>query len=56
MKKLEDKFEVLQLKAKLISEIKYKENSKTFKILEYDKSDYIIIYEDNYCTGILKIE
>ena len=63
MKKLEYTFEELQLLAKkfeknskLISEIKYKENSKTFKLLEYDKCDYIIIYDDKNCTGILKIE
>ena len=63
MIKLQYTFEELQLiakefesKAKLISEIKYKESSKTFKLLEYDKCDYIIIYDDKYCTGILKIE
>ena len=63
MKKLEYTFEDLQLiaaeienKAKLISEIKYKESSKTFKLLEYDKSDYIIIYDDKHCIGILKIK
>ena len=63
MKKLEYTFEELQLisqefenNSKLISEIKYKEKSKTFKLIEYDKCDYIIIYDNNYCTGILKIE
>lgn len=63
MKKLEYTFEELQViakefenKAKLISEIKYKESLKTFKLLEYDKSDYIIIYDDKNCIGILKIE
>ena len=63
MKKLEYKFEQLQLlaqvfenNAKIISEIKYKEKSKTFKLLEYDKCVYIIIYEDNHCAGILEIE
>lgn len=63
MKKTEYTFEELQLiaaefenKAKIISEIKYKEKSKTFRLIEYDKSDYIIIYDDKYCTGILKIE
>ena len=63
MKKLEYTFEELQLLAKkfeknskLISEIKYKENSKTFKLLEYDKCDYIIIYDNKHCSGILKIE
>lgn len=63
MKKLEYTFEELQLiaeefesKAKLISEIEYKEKSKTFRLIEYDKCDYIIIYDDKQCTGILKIE
>ena len=63
MKTLEYTFEELQLlakdfesKAKLISEIKYKESSKTFKLLEYDRCDYIIIYDNKHCTGILKIE
>ena len=63
MKNLEYTFEELQQiatefenKAKLISEIKYKENSKTFKLLEYDKCDYIIIYDNKQCSGILKIE
>lgn len=63
MKNLVYTFEELQLlakkfesKAKLISEIKYKESSKTFKLIEYDKCDYIIIYDDKHCTGILKIE
>ena len=63
MKNLEYNFEELQLiaaefenKSKLISEIKYKESSKTFKLLEYDRCDYIIIYDNKHCTGILKIE
>ena len=63
MIKLEYTFEELQLLAKkfeknskLISEIKYKEKSKTFRLIEYDKCDYIIIYDDKHCTGILKIE
>ena len=63
MKKLDYTSEELQQiatefenKAKLISEIKYKESSKTFKLLEYDRCDYIIIYDDKVCTGILKIE
>ena len=56
MKTLEYTFEELQLlakdfesKAKLISEIKYKESSKTFKLLEYDRCDYIIIYDNKHC-------
>lgn len=63
MKKLEYTVEELQQiatefesKAKLISEIKYKESSKTFKLLEYDRCDYIIIYDNKHCTGIIKIE
>ena len=63
MKKLEFTFEELQLlakkfenKAKIINEIKYKESSKTFKLLEYDSCGYIIIYDDKYCAGIIKIE
>ena len=63
MKKLEFTFEELQLlakkfesKGKVISEIKYKESSKTFKLLEYDRCDYIIIYDNKHCAGILKIE
>ena len=62
MEKLEYTFEDLQQiaeefenKAKIISEIKYKESSKTFKLLEYDSCGYII-YDDKYCAGILKIE
>ena len=63
MKKLEYTFEELQLiaqefenKAKLISKIKYKESSKAFKLLEYDRCDYLIIYDNKHCAGILKIE
>lgn len=53
---MQKKAKQIEEKGEIVSKIDYVTINKFFKLINFQKYDYLLTYENNNCVGIIKIE